>query len=203
MSPASSSGLMPIPASGSPSCSVSTWSGSCWPPAGVFVVAAVTQQLQNLVLGNLHDLLLWSPRGRRSSRGSDGGLWRRGSLPALKRWRRARSGRGCVDVWPLRRRRRLPRMPNSPSVTDAGCVNLTARIDLACPAERRAGAPRCCLLTVCCFWAWRSSMRLLPMGGPSALSLGRLLDGLGAVLCAGLEVLGVLPSGILGRVLDL
>ena len=35
------------------------------------------------------------------------------------------------------------------------------------------------------------------------LLLGGVLDGLGAVLRAGLEVLGVLPSGLLGGVLDL
>ena len=35
------------------------------------------------------------------------------------------------------------------------------------------------------------------------LLLGGVLDGLGAVLRAGLEVLGMLPSGLLGGVLDL
>ena len=39
--------------------------------------------------------------------------------------------------------------------------------------------------------------------GADRLSLGGLLDGLGAVLGAGLEVLGVLLSGLLGGVFDL
>ena len=96
------------------------------------------------------------------------------------------------------------------------CTRLTSLCEpdgsdrrLGVVVPRRGASQRtCCGWVAPCFlWSWRSSPRgSFPrdrLGGAERLLLGGLFDGLGAVLRAGLEVFGVLLSGLLGGVFDL